>query len=272
MLLPNYIGITDREGSGIFDPVTTLNLEFGFYLLEDDLSIDLDKLSAAVLNSDFKVVLLVHYFGLKIGNLKEAVLLCKSHDLIVVEDCAHLYNYELFELSEAGTLGDFAFYSLHKNFPLAEGGMLMQNNLELPLAVVREKAVRDLASKVYAFDSKSIAQKRVENFRLYEQLIPQISGISALRTYTKGDIPHNFPVVIENDLRERLYFWLIDQGVRLIALYYRLIDPILASEAHKNMHSLANDILNLPVDQSTDAADIKKLLELMNKGIKELNQ
>ena len=33
ILLPSYIGVTDREGSGIYDPVISNNIKHNFYLL-----------------------------------------------------------------------------------------------------------------------------------------------------------------------------------------------------------------------------------------------
>ena len=269
VLLPNYIGITDREGSGIFDPITDLALDYGFYELDDDLSIKPEKLEAAMANDNYDVVLFVHYFGLKIQNIEAVVDLARRHELVVVEDCAHLYNYNTVE-SDAGSFGDFTFFSLHKNFPMPEGGMLLQNNQDLKKPEIQTQATRDFSEVLFAYNAQAIVEKRIENYKAYDRLIPQVAGVRPLRNYKSGDVPHNYPIVINGGLRESLYFWLIDNDVRLMALYYRLIDPILANTAHKNMHQLANDILNLPVHQDTDEKDIVQLVELINKGIKAI--
>lgn len=269
VLLPNYIGITDREGSGIFDPISDLALDYGFYELEDNLSISPEKLKLALEHGNYDVVLFVHYFGQKIQNIEQLVKLAKSHQLLVVEDCAHLYNYNTTG-SNAGSFGDFTFYSLHKNFPMPEGGMLVQNNETLEEPQIQVQAKREFAKELFAYDAQAIAVKRINNYKVYDRLIPEMTGIRPLRSYQEGDLPHNYPVVIDDGLRESLYFWLIDKNVRLMALYYRLIDPILADERHKNMHKLANDILNLPVHQDTKQDDIVRLVELIDKGIKAL--
>ena len=42
VLLPAYIGYTDREGSGVFDPVSELDLAFSYYPLGRKLLADPD--------------------------------------------------------------------------------------------------------------------------------------------------------------------------------------------------------------------------------------
>ena len=114
VLLPSYIGITDREGSGIYDPIINTDLNHDFYMLNDDLSISIDKIENSIKSNKYKLVLLVHYFGFKISNIEEISRLCKERGVIVVEDCAHLYTHNINYLSNAGTFGDFVFYSLQK--------------------------------------------------------------------------------------------------------------------------------------------------------------
>lgn len=270
ILLPSYIGITDREGSGIYDPVIKTGLNHEFYNLNSDLSISIYEIKKILLQKKYNLILLVHYFGFKIANLSEIVLLCKKYNLIVVEDCAHLYNYNNSDSFSAGRLGDFTFYSLHKNFPVNEGGLLVKNNNTAPMPLVDENDRKNqLALKLLQYDVNAIAKKRIENFKLYDNLIDDIPLIRPLKKITVNDIPHNYPIIVENSLREKLYFWLINKDITLIALYYRLIDPI-NKEKYPEMHHLANSILNLPVHQDIDFLAIKKIMKLIHKGILEL--
>ncbi len=272
VLLPSYIGITDREGSGIFDPIIETGHLYDFYLLENDLSISYDALEKCLSNSKYDVILLVHYFGFRIQNIEDIVKLCKKYDLIVVEDCAHLYNYNMYNYSDAGTFGDYAFYSLHKYFPLREGGLLVQNNLNALKLNYSEIGLNDYFSKIIIeYQIESIADKRIKNFKLLDELLLNVKGVKPLKLLGQGDIPHNYPILVENGLREKLYFWLFDKGIPLIALYYRLIDP-LQDEQFTDMTYLSNNILNLPVHQDMNNDDIKELVRLIEDGIMQLKE
>lgn len=272
ILLPSYIGITEREGSGIYDPVLKTGLKHDFYNLNNDLSISTDEIKRVLKKKEYGLILLVHYFGFKITNLSEIVLLCKKNNLIVVEDCAHLYNFNSNYRSSAGSYGDFAFYSLHKNFPLKEGGLLVRNNNNSPRPLFdKNKTENQLALKLLQYDIKAIAKKRLKNYQLYDKLIGDIPLVRPLKKIAANDIPHNYPIIVENNLREKLYFWLINKDVTLIALYYRLIDSI-EEEKYPEMHHLAQSILNLPVHQDINFAVIKKIIKLIHEGILELTQ
>lgn len=272
ILLPSYIGITDREGSGIYDPVVNVGIEHDFYLLNDNLTISITVLERCLIKNDYSLILLVHYFGFKIRNIEEIIKLCGKYNVIVVEDCAHLYNYNLYDYSDAGTLGDFTFYSLHKNFPFKAGGILVQNNLNIKspdYSVIKLR--HNLSSALIKYDVKAIADRRRENYTSLDNLIIDIPGVKALRIMTETDIPHNYPIIIENSLREKIYFWLMNKKVPLIALYYRLIDP-LQEEKYLSMQNISDDILNLPIHQDIDTEDIIHIVDLLKEGLLELKK
>ena len=106
ILLPSYIGVTDREGSGIYDPVTTVGLNHQFYLLNNDLTISIDKIENLLVTNEYKLLLVVHYFCFISQNIEDIAILCKQYEVILVEDCAHLYNFNSYAYSNAGTFGD----------------------------------------------------------------------------------------------------------------------------------------------------------------------
>lgn len=270
ILLPSYIGITDREGSGIYDPVLESGIKHDFYLLNDDLSVSISTIEDKIKQKKYSLILLVHYFGFKIQNIGDIVKLCKKNNVIVVEDCAHLYNYNLFGISDAGNFGDFAFYSLHKNFPLNKGGLLVQNNLNvLNPDTSNVKLEYDFAEEVMAYQTESIAKRQIENFNYLETQITKIKGVKPLKKISKGDIPHSYPIVVKDNLREKLYFWLIDKNITLIALYYRLIEP-LKSDKYEQMQYLSNNILNLPIHQDIEKSELDTLTKLIEDALIEL--
>lgn len=269
ILLPSYIGITDREGSGIYDPVSSLKVEHDFYGLGFDLSIELDKLKLQLEQGKYDLLLVVHYFGFQVENIAEIAKLCKAYGVILVEDCAHLYNINLVSKSRAGLHGDMSFYSLHKNFPIKEGGLLVINNNCLDIEIVKPSKP-DYRDIFLTYDTNAIADKRIENYKYLRELLKEVKGITSFKSLNDGDIPHNYPILVSNKLRERLYFWLIDKNIHLIALYYRLI-PQLNNPENTRMIDLSNNILNLPIHQDVEKEELIGLVKLLQEGIKELN-
>ena len=91
ILLPAYIGINDREGSGVMDPVTAANIPHEFYRIHRDLRVDFNDLVEKIQNNMVKAVLLIHYFGFPQPDLKKIINYCKTRNIAVIEDCAHAY-------------------------------------------------------------------------------------------------------------------------------------------------------------------------------------
>ncbi|MFA6238878.1 MAG: DegT/DnrJ/EryC1/StrS family aminotransferase [Bacteriovorax sp.] len=76
-----------------------------------------------------KAVIAVHYAGYPIETIKELVVLCKKHNLILIEDVAHAIGGS-YDGQKCGTFGDmscFSFFS-NKNLSTGEGGMFVTKN------------------------------------------------------------------------------------------------------------------------------------------------
>lgn len=265
ILLPSYIGITEREGSGIFDPVSKLEIPHHFYSLTDDLEIEMASLFHLIEEGDFSLILIVHYFGFRIANYDKIISFCKSKGLIVVEDCAHLYNFNINFVSNAGELGDYVFYSLHKFFPIEFGGILKINK-DL-LGCINDNNIpfkKELLKVINQYDVPSIVEKRINNFKYYEKSLLNFSWLKQLKKLNKNDIPHNFPVRVDNGNREKLYFFMLEKGIPLIALYYRLIDPLNTNE-NINLMNLSCDIINFPVHQDIEKSDIDYIISALEQ-------
>ena len=269
VLLPNYIGISEREGSGIYDPIIENKIKHEFYTLNKDLSISTKKIEEKLASNKYDLILIVNYFGFISSEINKSIELCKKHNLLIVEDCAHLYNYNLPQYDGYREKVDFTFYSLHKYFPFENGGMLWQRNNSINFRFKINKDIESYAFKILSYDTYSIAQKRRANFLRYEKLLKNIDGISFFKSLGKHDIPHNFPIIIENGLREKLYFWMIDKGIHLIALYYKMIPP-LDNVNNIDALMLSKNILNLPLYQDIEEKDIKLIVKLLKKGLLEI--
>lgn len=79
-----------------------------------------------------KAIYIVHYAG-QICDMDPIMELAKTHDLVIVEDCAHAPGAE-YKGKKAGSIGDigcFSFQSLKNMSTLGEGGMITTNRDDL---------------------------------------------------------------------------------------------------------------------------------------------
>lgn len=255
ILLPAYIGITDREGSGIFDPVQHHNASFEFYRVSKDLVVDIDHLQQLITAQKFNVFLLVHYFGICKNDVRVIREICTANDIVLIEDCAHAFHLGLPE-EKLGVIGDFSFYSVHKFLPVNSGGIVKINMPDVfPSAFEGYREMdKEVAYQLFKTDYRGIAAKRKSIFNLYMDQLKSVQGIEIMYELEDHEIPQTFPIIIKNGRREKLYFYLIEKGIVLIALYYRLIDEITKVDFPVS-HDISFSILNLPVHQDIEEKD-----------------
>ncbi|MBC5991604.1 DegT/DnrJ/EryC1/StrS family aminotransferase [Pontibacter cellulosilyticus] len=257
VLLPSYIGFTEREGSGVFDPISETNTLFKFYPLDEKLAVDFDKFDEMLQSEYVKVALVIHYFGICQNDVIKISELCKKNDVLLVEDCAHAFQLGLAN-QKLGIVGDFSFYSLHKYLATNSGGILQVNNPIYQLAEVsEEQQIDESVLKQYIItDIQAVADIRKVNYLKYQSMLQNIPGIEILYTLKDAEVPHNFPIKVKNGMREKLYFYLMNKEIPTIALYYRLISEINEEEFPLSF-KISNEILNLPVHQDTTLEDIE---------------
>lgn len=264
ILLPAYIGQTDREGSGIFDPIRNTKVRYKFYALDEKLKPDLNAIRQAIESSKIDVLLIVHYFGFQLCDMLAIQKLCSENSVCLIEDCAHV----CFSVRDGlGSYGDFSFYSLHKFFPTESGGVLRINQNEW-VEFANENANQlecstNVLQQLLRTDLDQVRNHRIECFRHLASALSSNSKLKPL--YDAEDLkftsaPHNFPIVIADDQREPLYFWLNEQGFVTIALYYQMIDELSSNEFPLSF-SISNSILNLPVHQDTSIKQLDALTQ-----------
>ena len=101
-----------------------------FYRVDRSARIDLHGLRQAI-QPRTRAVILTHYFGFPQPDLPAIVELCRDHELVLIEDCAHaLYSTHVGR--PLGTFGDAGIFSLWKTLPLPHGGAVLANR-PLPL-------------------------------------------------------------------------------------------------------------------------------------------
>lgn len=261
VLLPSYIGFTEREGSGVFDPIESTSSEFSFYKINDNLSADINSIERAIKNNKINVLLVIHYFGFCRNDLNVIRQICDANQIILVEDCAHAFHIGSHR-EALGIVGDFSFYSVHKYLPVSSGGILKKITKKIRLENIpnRDKMSIDPAIQLLSAEYEIIRKQRRSNYKTYMRLLSGIKGIEAIYELNEDDIPQTFPIRVKNQQRERLYFYLMNKNMPTTALYYRLIDNIVPEE-YPTSHQISQEILNLPVHQDISKIDIQNLVK-----------
>ncbi|MBE3869154.1 perosamine synthetase-related protein [Vibrio parahaemolyticus] len=274
LLLPSYIGINDKEGSGVFDAVQASDSKADFYKLTDDLQVDLEDFEFRLKNKRYDIVLVIHYFGVSRVDMSKIKDLCNKYSTILVEDCAHAFYFGNSGES-LGDYGDFSFYSLHKYLASSGGGMLKINNNSFRKPMVDEnETISNCDLECFASsDFRKIADLRKRNYISYQAKLKSNENFEVMFSYNENDIPQTFPLRIKNGLREKLYFYLYEHGVPTVALYYRLI-PQIEKNSYHNSYLISSEILNLPVHQDTTSVDIEyicnKISQFFNENKSEM--
>lgn len=269
LLLPAYIGINNYEGSGVFDVVSISRISYEFYEINSKFSPDLYSLE---IDSNKKYcLLLIHYFGFVADNFEHIISLCANKDIVLIEDCAHTLSGR-FNGQKLGSFGQYAFHSIHKILPSDDGGILVDNSTQKHFSFsADDEGIKKETIALYALaQHDEISQKRIENYHSYLKLLETTESFDLLHPeLAEGIVPLNFPIMVKNGKREKLYFELEKKGILTCALYYRMI-PQIAQTDYPISHSMSDSILNLPVHQDTETADIEYICETINSLVKSL--
>jgi hypothetical protein len=258
VLIPDYVGWSPREGSGVADPLHELGLSYRFYRLGATLEIDRESLAEELARGDVRVVLLIHYFGYPATGYAEAVSLAHEAGSLVVEDQAHSALTDWVG-GKTGSLGDASIYSLHKLLPLAEGGLLV---VRPPLdQAIDPTAQASGIALPWAYDLRAIAARRTDHAAFLAERLGALEGrVQPLfPTAAPGVVPQTFPVRILHANRDKVYERMNAVGFGVVSLYHTLIQQIEAS-AHPLTHALSRQIMNLPVHQDADERALEELV------------
>lgn len=276
ILLPAYIGISEREGSGVLDPVQANNLQHSFYAVDASLQIDMASLRAALDSQTDKLnvaaLLVIHYFGFVQPEVLEIRRLCNERNIVLIEDCAHCHWRATEGGIPVGTIGDYSFFSIHKVIASRLGGMLLDNTAnssrtsrltapEENQLVNQNNAIsfNDLAS--FASSDPADALKRIENYRFLAERLKAPSGEEQgfkvmYPSLSEGCIPMNLPIVLNDECsRHKIYWALNERGIETTALYYTLV-PEIDEQTYPISHKISQQILNLPIHADLDKRDL----------------
>ncbi len=270
ILIPAYIGITEREGSGVFDPIKKCNLNYEFYSIDKQFQYNYDEISHIISTNKIKALLVIHYFGFLHCDILKIQKLCKEKNVLLIEDCAHVYG-SLYNGISLGDFGDFSFFSIHKVFATNDGGILKINKKSTKLFSNTDNDINIESLKLFVnSDKEKINTIKLNNYNYFVEKLKNIPELKLIfKQIPDGIIPLNLPIVVLNNKREKLYFKLLEYNIPTIALYYRLIDE-LSPKLYPNSYFLSENILNLPVNQDINFSDIDYISDTILTIMKKL--
>ncbi|GAB3800104.1 DegT/DnrJ/EryC1/StrS family aminotransferase [Humibacter antri] len=261
VLLPGFIGLSPREGSGVLDPVLQVGARTGFYGLQDDLTVDVDELRRALSADNYRVLVVIHYFGRSDPAIAEIRALADDHGVLLVEDLAHAF-FTALATHGAGRHGHLNLFSLHKMFPFADGGMAQY---AMPGLVNGQASTRpELALHLLDYDWKAIADARRRTFRgLAERLaaLPDHGRTFELMwpRLAERDVPQTLPVRVLGDERDDVYFGMNADGYGMVSLYHTLIEQ--SRDRFERLNDLSHHIINFPVHQDVRVTDLDGMVD-----------
>jgi dTDP-4-amino-4,6-dideoxygalactose transaminase len=268
-LLPGFIGLSPKEGSGVYDPVQSLEMRAGFYGLREDLTLDLNQIADLARTGEYRVLVVIHYFGRAETQMAEVRQMADEYGLLLVEDLAHAFFTSMTGRS-AGLYGDMNLYSLHKMFPMPIGGMVTYSSESL--VHQQRSTMPQLAIEVMSFDWEAISQRRRENFvGLIKRLdvIPEAGDRFRILwpELNDKDVPQTLPVFISGDGRDNVYASMNRDGYGMVSLYHTLIEEVRSS--HPALLQLSRHIINFPVHQDVVVQDLDGLVDAFRRALRE---
>lgn len=269
VLLPAYIGWTIAEGSGVFDPIAELGLDYVFYKMTDQLHIDMEDVARCLKENDIVVAVIIHYFGYVDPSYKNFVKTAHNAGATVLEDEAHAMLSDIIG-GACGRISEAGLYSLHKILPVNRGGVLFFNSSNMRQLTTLQFKTRDIMP-YWEYDLLAIARKRKENAAALSGMLKNYAEeITIFRPITNDSIvPHTFPIIIKNVSRDALYKAMNSKGYGVVSLYHTLIEEI-KQEEFPVSYKVSREILNLPVHQDMNSKDISGLVSCLESSIAEL--
>lgn len=161
-----HMGIHDGEEvlipayhcNSMVEPVVNASARPIFYRVREDASVDLDDVETR-LNERTRALIVTHYFGFP-QRLTEIRAFCDAHNLVLIEDCAHVFFGE-HAGRPLGSYGDYAFASPMKFFPLYDGGYLISHRHRVDRITTKSSGWQFSLQAVQTILGRSVHYKRL---------------------------------------------------------------------------------------------------------------
>ena len=294
VILPSHNCVT------VVDVFKKLGIDYNFYKINKDLSIDIDSLERTV--SDCEIIFLLHYFG-KLHDKKvltEIKRIANEKSAIILEDTTHSY------FTSKNTIGDYCIASLRKWFAIPDCGLLyslkykIDNNSglnqNLKFVNLRKNAMEiknkriffnseqedyleyyvnaenylDTISQAYKISdfSKHILQSynfdvlRANRKRNFQYLQNNIKNtkITKIFEYKNDETYIYFPVFAENRNNFRKYLF---KNQIFCGIHWTLCNEFVSQKFGDT--KISDNILSLIIDQRFSEEEMKYICEVINK-------
>jgi dTDP-4-amino-4,6-dideoxygalactose transaminase len=269
VLLPNFIGYSDKEGSGVFDPVRLSTLAYDFYKLDGGLNVNVEdyKRKLEMLGQNC-IVVIIHYYGYVDPNYEKLVRIAKNLDVFIIEDQAHSFFTDLV----GGVVGrqcDASIYSLHKMFPPTQGGALSYTYGN----ETNTSSATKVSSLALCYDLSKIAEIRINNALTYTDFFRDYKDFVTLirPDFPSGSVPQSFPILLKVGDRDKIYEDLNLLGFGVVSLYHTMIIEISKRADFFEVHKVSSNIINLPLHQDANKENLIRLCRALVSLLKKYN-
>jgi dTDP-4-amino-4,6-dideoxygalactose transaminase len=173
----------------------------------DTFHVKLDEIEKKI-TPETKAILVCHTYGLPL-DVEPILSFARSHNLKVIEDCAHSFGAKVGDLY-AGNFGDVSFFSLYKQFPSLRGGMLVcpkEWEVSLPKTSFN---FRDLISFLNCFTALAFVFKKfgssIAGKVVRKEKLPEAGGINRASLRLFYDFLGDFEKSLQNRKELALFF------------------------------------------------------------------
>ncbi len=239
----------------------------------DYYTIDVSKIEEKITRKT-KAIVPVHLYG-QMAEIDKISVLCKKHNLYLIEDCAqaHLAEYKGVKAGTTAIASAFSFYPGKNLGAYGDGGAIITNDDDLATKmrmfanhgalIKHQHQIEGINSRLDTIQAAILNVKlphlqkwneqRLKNALLYNQLLADISAITTPKIHPEAK--HTFHLyVIRAHKRKELINYLAEKGIQT-QIHYPIILPLLPAYHYLNHKaedfpvaaSYQDSILSLPM-------------------------
>lgn len=266
---------------------------------DDTLLIDLNDAERRLTNKT-KVILPVLYAS-NTRNLSKLYAFSKKFNLRVIEDAAHAFgcNYEGKKIGAQGDIVCFSFDGI-KNITSGEGGAIFTSDVKVIdyikdarlLGVEKDTEKRYEGERSWDFDvsiqgyryhmsnifaaigrvqlkrfEKEFAVSRKNIAKKYTNLLKNNKNIKLIEMDYDNIVPHIFPIRVNNNLRDQLFYILLDNSIQC-GMHYKpnhLLKKFKTSYSLPLSEKAYSQVLTLPLHPELTNSEIENICKIINK-------